>query len=398
MKTIDNSEIKNRKIIFRADLNVPVFNGKITDYSRINAIIPSINKLSKAKNKIFIVSHFGRPNGVNNNKLSLSFLCEELREKLQTSKIHFLKKFDEKEIKNKQLEMNDGEVCLFENIRFYKQEENNELNFSKKLSSFFEIYVNDAFSASHRNHSSIVGIPKFIPSFAGLNFIEEIKNLNNFLSEAKKPNLAIIGGSKISTKIKVLHNLIKLFDCIVIGGAMANTFLHANNFKIGNSLYENKFIKTAKEILLRAENKNCKIILPIDCICSKSLLDQSKIFKCDINNIPNDEMILDIGEKTIRLIFKEINKCRSVLWNGPLGAFEYKPFEKSSIDIANLIKKNFKESNLDSLAGGGDTLSVIKMAKANDGFNYLSRAGGAFLEWLEGNGSPGYMALKNNKF
>ncbi len=397
MKTIENSQINNKKILIRLDLNVPVIDKKITDYTRIDSIIPTVKLLTEKKNKIFIISHYGRPKGKVNDKLSLYFLCEELRKKLKVSKIHFLKTFNKQDIKKKQSEMDEGDVCLFENIRFYKEEEINEINFSKNLSSHFEIYVNDAFSSSHRNHSSIVGIPKFLPSFAGLNFTKEINNLNNFLNKAKKPNLAIIGGSKISTKIKVIYNLINFFDSIVIGGAMANTFLLALKIDIGKSFYEKDFIKVAKDILNKAKSENCKIILPVDAVCSKTLEDNADAFKCDIDSIPDNKMNLDIGEKTTNLILNEIIKCRSVLWNGPLGAFEFKPFDKSSIAIANQIKKSFKELNIDSLAGGGDTLSVINLAKAKDGFNYLSNAGGAFLEWLEGDKSPGYKALKNNK-
>ncbi len=398
MKTLDNNEFSNKKIIFRADLNVPVVNGKITDHSRIDSIIPSIKKLIKGKNKIFLVSHFGRPKGIIDKKLSIAFLCNKLANRLEIPKIHFLETYNNSEIKYKQSEMQNGEVCLLENIRFNKEEENNNLDFSKNLSSNFDIYINDAFSSSHRSHSSIVGIPKFLPSYAGLNFVKEIKNLNNFLNKPKKPNLAIIGGSKISTKIKAINNLINLFDTIVIGGAMANTFLCAENFSIGKSLYEKDFINVAVDILKKAKTTNCKIVLPFDTLCSESLENCSQVLECDINSIPEDKKILDIGEKTISLILDEIIKCNSIIWNGPLGAFETKPFDNSSIKIANYIKKIFKENNIDTLAGGGDTLSVINLAKSKEGFSYLSNAGGAFLEWLEGNKSPGYIALENNKF
>ena len=396
MKTLENLNTIKKNIIFRADLNVPVFKGKITDFSRIDSIIPSINRLIQNKNKVFIIAHYGRPKGKVQEKFSINFLCKVLADKFKVPKIHFLKTFDNKAIKKKILEIHYGEICLFENIRFYEEEEKNDLNFSKDLSSNFDFFINDAFSASHRNHSSIVGLPKFLPSFAGLSFINEIDNLNKFFINNKKPNLAIIGGSKISSKIKVIFNLINSFDTIVIGGAMANTFLLSNNINIGNSLYEKDFIKTAKDILIKARNKKCKIILPIDAVCSKNLKNNADISKCNINSIPKDKMILDIGENTTNLVCNEINKCCSVLWNGPLGAFEFIPFEKSSIEIANQIKNSFKELNFFSLAGGGDTLSVINLAKAKDGFSYLSNAGGAFLEWLEGNKSPGYIALEKN--
>ena len=398
MKTLDNSDIISKNVIFRADLNVPVFNNKITDYSRIDTIIPSIKKLSKKKNKIFIVTHFGRPGGIVNEQLSVNFLSEELRKKFKMSKIHFLKTFNNEEIKKKQLEMRDGEVCLFENVRFYKEEESNKNYFSKELADNFEIYINDAFSASHRNHASITGITNFLPSYAGLSFSKEVENLDNFLENSKKPNMAIIGGSKVSTKIKVLENLVEIFDTLVIGGAMANTFLLSNNYNIGSSLVENDFIDLSREIQKKAESKNCKILLPIDVVCSKNIEDRVNVENCSINNIPNDKMILDVGEQTTKLISDEILKSKSLLWNGPLGAFEYSPFDKSTISVANIIQNYSSKSQLDALAGGGDTLAAIKKAKANDAFKYLSTAGGAFLEWLEGNKSPGFIALRENNF
>ena len=398
MKKLENFNINKKKVILRADLNIPVVDGKITDYSRLNSIIPSIEKLSSNKNKIFILAHYGRPNGIRNEKLSIEFLTQEIKKKLNISRVHFLDSFEKIKIKNKQSEMEDGEICLFENIRFNSEEERNDLNFSKKISENFDIFVNDAFSASHRYHSSIVGIPNFLPSFAGLSFTKEVENLDLFLQSSKKPNIAIIGGSKISTKINVISNLINLFDSVVIGGAMANTFLKSNSINIGNSLIEEDFVKVANTIQDEARQNKCKIILPLDAVCSKSLVDKDHIRSCKIENVFNDEMILDIGQNTTELICSKILNARSVLWNGPLGAFETKPFDKSSIQIASLIKKNAKKLNIETLAGGGDTLSAINIANAKDGFSYLSNAGGAFLEWLEGNKSPGFNSLEKNNF
>ena len=294
--------------------------------------------------------------------------------------------------------MKNGEICLFENIRFNPGEETNDLDFSKSLSSNFDIYINDAFSASHRNHASITGITKYLPSYAGLSFSNEIKNLDNFLENSNKPNLAIIGGSKVSTKIKVLKYLVEIFDTLVIGGAMANTFLLSNNYNVGSSLIENDFINLSKEIQKKAKEKKCKILLPIDVVCSKDLQDKTNIKTYNINDVPKDQMILDIGEQSTKLISNEILKSQSVLWNGPLGAFEYSPFDKSTISVANIIKDSSNNSQINSLAGGGDTLAAINKANANNAFNYLSTAGGAFLEWLEGNKSPGFLALKENNF
>ncbi len=396
MKELKYLDCKNKRIIVRVDLNLPVFEDEITDYSRIYSILPTLEKLLKNNNKVFIITHFGRPKGKFNKKFSTEFLCSELRKSLNLSKVHFLDKYEKKIISIKISEMNFGEICLLENIRFNVEEEINDLNFSKLLASNFDIYINDAFSVSHRNHASITGITNYLPSYAGLSFSKEVENLDKCLENANKPNLAIIGGSKVSTKIKILENLIEIFDSIVIAGAMANTFLLSNNYNVGSSLVENDFVHLSKEIQKKAESKNCKILLPIDVVCSKNFKDGQNVETYSINNVPKDQMILDIGEQSIKLISDEIIKSKSVLWNGPLGAFEYSPFDKSTNLVANTIKNFSSKSQLETLAGGGDTLSAINKAQANEAFDYLSTAGGAFLEWLEGNKSPGFIALKEN--
>ena len=302
---------------------------------------------------------------------------------------------DSKQIKKKIDEMEGGEVCLIENIRFYKEEENKDLTFAKNLAALFDVYVNDAFSASHRNHTSINGFTKFIPSVAGNQLTKEINNINSFLENSKKPNMAIVGGSKISTKIKLLNNLIKQFSTIAIGGAMANTFLLANSNNIGKSLAEESLINEAVNIQIKAKKLNCKLILPIDVVCGKNIEDQNPI-NCNINEVQSDFMILDLGLETIKNISNHIINSKMVLWNGPLGAFEFKPYDKATNAIAKIIKLNAKKLNIHTLAGGGDTVSAIKNTKAQDGFSYISNAGGAFLEWLEGNESPGVIALKEN--
>ena len=396
MKELQNYEIKERNVIVRVDLNVPVFRDKIIDYSRINVILPTLEKLKKNKNKVFLVAHYGRPEGEYNKKYSIEFLLNELRLVLNLDNVHFLESYKEDHIKIKIKEMNFGDVCLLENIRFNSGEEKNDLNFSKTLASCFDIYINDAFSASHRNHSSITGITEHLPSYAGLSFSKEINKLDKFLENSIKPNLAIIGGSKISTKIKVLENLVEIFDSMIIGGAMANTFLLSNNYNVGSSLVEKECIDISRKIQKKAKIKKCKILLPIDVVCSTSLEDQNNVKTYDIKAVPKDQMILDIGTQTTKLISDEILKSKSVLWNGPLGAFEYIPFDKSTIAIADTIKEFSSNLQIDVLAGGGDTLAAIKKANAGEAFEYLSTAGGAFLEWLEGNKSPGFKALSKN--
>ena len=395
MKTLDNYNIKEKKILVRVDLNVPVLEGIIQEKSRIEIIKPTIKKLQKQKNKIFLLSHFGRPKG-KNNKYSLRFICEVLEKELNLTKIYFLDTLNNDEIKKTLNKMNSGDVCLLENIRFYPDEENNNIGFSKKLSKNFDVFINDAFSVSHRSHASIVGIPKFLPSLAGYSLLDEIKNIDDFVKNPKKPYLTIIGGSKISTKINLLYNLIKTSDAIVIGGAMANTFLHAKGINIGNSLCEKDLSTTALSIIDKSKDYNCEIILPIDVVCANNLNDKINIKNCNVNNIEPNQMALDIGINTTELIVKYILKSKMILWNGPMGAFEYKPFAKSSVQIANTIKNNSKLQNISCLAGGGDTISVIKVANAEKGFTYISKAGGAFLEWLEGKSSPGIVALKEN--
>tara|TARA_Y100000590_G_scaffold450191_1_gene589463 strand:- start:519 stop:1718 length:1200 start_codon:yes stop_codon:yes gene_type:complete len=396
MKNINNFSIHKKKVLFRADLNVPIVNSEISDFSRIETIKISINKLIKQQNKIFIVAHLGRPKGKVNKKYSLKFLCPILEKEFGLKKIYFLENLNSENILKKIEEMNFGEICLIENIRFSPGEEKNDESFAKNLSSFFDIYVNDAFSSSHREHSSIVGLTKFLPSVAGDSLITEMKNINSFLEDSKKPNLAIIGGSKISTKIHLLNNLTELFDTIIVGGAMANTFLYANKINVGISLVEKDYSENAKSIQIKAKNSNCKLILPIDVVCSNNHQDIKNIRYCEIANVLPDQMILDVGEKTINVIKNEILKSQMLLWNGPLGAFEYKPFDQSTFEVAHIIKKYSNDLQIKALAGGGETISAIKSAKAENGFTYISNAGGAFLEWLEGKESPGIKALKEN--
>jgi len=397
MKNLENYKIESKRVLFRADFNVPLVDGKITDTSRIIAIQSSIKKLISNKNKIFLVAHFGRPKGEIINKYSLNFILPSLKEIFNVDKIYFLKNLDEESIKTITEDMQGGDLCLLENIRFLKEEEKIDLHFAKRISNLFDVYVNDAFSASHRNHTSITGFAKFLPAVAGNHLIKEIDNINFFLENSKKPNMAIVGGSKISTKIQLLNNLIKQFSTIAIGGAMANTFLLANKKNVGNSLIEENLNEEAIKIQLKAKKLNCKLILPVDVVCGKNIQDTNPVYR-KIDEISSDDMILDIGKITTKLINEEIINSKMVLWNGPVGAFEYKPFDKATNIIAKIIKFNAKKLNIDTLAGGGDTISAIKNVKAEDGFDYISNAGGAFLEWLEGNESPGVIALKENNF
>jgi len=359
MKTINNYTIKKKNVLLRADLNVPIVNGLVTDKSRLTSIKSSIHKLIKEKNKIFLLSHFGRPMGKYNKKSSLEFMCSVITKEFEINKIHFIKEINSQNIEEKINKMSFGDVCLLENIRFYAGEEKNDINFAKELAKNFDVYVNDAFSASHRQHASIVGITHYLPSVAGDSLLDEINSLEMFFKNPKKPNTAILGGSKISTKIELIYNLIRFFDNIVIGGAMANTFLLAKGFSVGKSLVEKELIETANKIIKKAINYKCNIILPNDVVCSNGLNDTVNIRHSDIDDILSNQMILDIGSKTINRITKTLLSSNMILWNGPLGAFEYKPFNYATIEIANIIKKNAKLRNIITLAGGGDTISMV---------------------------------------
>ncbi len=391
MRNIQNLlDLNKKKILLRLDLNVPIKNGKILDSTRINKILPTINFLLKSNAKIIILSHVGRPNGKIVNELSLKPVCENLKEKIN-SEIRLVTK-NLKEINSNNLFINsDEKILMLENIRFYKEEEENNYEFAKHIASLGEIYVNEAFSCSHRAHSSIYEIPKFLPSYSGLQLETEINALKKITSEIKRPITCIIGGSKISTKINIIKNLIHKFDSIVIVGGMANNILEYKGIEIGNSIREKNCNKIIEEIFNISQKANCKIIYPEDVVVGNDLNGSSKIK--ELNNILKDEMILDIGPKTIKKIKDIILNSNTILWNGPAGYFENINFANGSFEIAKEIAKETKNGNLYSVLGGGDTVSVINKIKLFNNFNFVSTAGGAFLEYLEGKDLPGISAL-----
>ena len=392
MKNLKNHNIKNKKILFRADLNVPVVDGIITDTSRIKAIKSSIEILTSNKNKIFLLAHFGRPNGEVVEKYSLNFILSSLKDILNLDKIYFLEKFDQESVEKKINEMQLGNLCLVENIRFLKEEEKIDLNFANKMSSFFDVYVNDAFSASHRNHTSITGFPKFLPAVAGNHMIKEIDSINSFLDNAKKPNMAIVGGSKISTKIGIIKNLIPKFDNIIIVGGMANNILSYKGNSIGKSIKEENCKNIIDEIFETSKNQSCTITYPEDVLVGKNMDDKSQIK--ELKDIADDDLILDIGPKTINKIRNIIENSETVLWNGPAGYFENPNFAQGSYEIAKSIIKKNKDKLIYSVVGGGDTIALINQINLIKDFNFVSTAGGAFLEYLEGKELPGIKALK----
>ena len=386
----DETNLNQKKVLLRLDLNVPLDNGKITDTTRIDKILPTINFLLKSEAKIIILSHVGRPNGKVVNEFSLKPICEDLKNKLNEN-IRLVSK-NIKEIKSTDLfNEQDEKIVILENLRFYEEEEKNDNSFAKHLASLADIYVNDAFSCSHRAHASIFEITKFIPSYAGLQLNLEIDALTKITSEIQRPITCIIGGSKISSKINIIKNLIAKFDNIIIVGGMANNILKYKEYEIGKSIQEDNCDKIIEEIFSLSEKENCKIIYPEDVAVGKNL-DGSAEIK-ELNNISKDELILDIGPKTIKAIDLLIDESSTILWNGPAGYFENPNFAKGSVEIAKKIIEKNKNNTIYSVAGGGDTVSLLNSIGATSNFNFVSTAGGAFLEYLEGKELPGIKAL-----
>ncbi|MBD1169075.1 phosphoglycerate kinase [Pelagibacterales bacterium SAG-MED08] len=391
MRSIRNeTSLRDKKILLRLDLNVPLDKEKISDTTRIDKILPTLKFLNEQKAKIIILSHVGRPRGKVLKELSLKPICENLQEQLGLSVKLISQNINE--IKNKNFFDNFNEkILMLENIRFYAEEEKNDNKFARHLASLGDLYVNDAFSCSHRTHASIVEISKFLPSFSGLQLDLEINALTKITSEITKPITCIIGGSKISTKIEILKNLIPKFDNIIIVGGMANNFIEYFGHNIGKSIKEKNCALIIEEIISLSKKEKCEITYPEDVLVSKDLNGSCE--KKELNQILSDEMILDIGPKTIDKIINIINSSKTILWNGPAGYFENPNFANGSIEIAKTIIKNNKLNKIFSVVGGGDTVSLLNSIKAVDGFNFVSTAGGAFLEYLEGKKLPGITAL-----
>ena len=389
MKKIEDfKDLYQKKVLVRLDLNVPLKNKEITDTTRIDKILPTLNFLIQQKSKIIIISHIGRPKGKTNSALSMAPVCEYLSKKL-SKKVDLLNQ-NLFEIKPEEIfDKGDDKIVFFENIRFYEQEEKNDEEFAKMLSKFGEIFVNDAFSCSHRAHASVDKIAKYLPSYCGLQMSTEIDALKKVTSDIDRPITCIIGGSKISTKISVIKNLIPKFENIVIVGGMANNFLEYNGHNIGKSLKEDNCNPIVEEILFLAKENKCNVLIPTDVSVGKNLEDSKTIKR--LSEIEEDDLILDIGPKTIQLICSLLENSKTVLWNGPLGYFENSNFAIGSIEIAKKIVD--LKDKIYSVAGGGDTIAVLNQAGAFKQLNFVSTAGGAFLEYLEGKEIPGIRAL-----
>ena len=385
-----NLKLKDKKVLLRVDLNVPIKDGTITETSRIEKIIPTIKLLIEKEAKIIILSHIGRPKGKVIREMSLEPISKKLAS-LLNKEILFNNKLINENTISEVNKIPNGSIMMLENIRFNEGEELNDKEFAKKISNLGDLYVNDAFSVSHRSHASVEGITKYIPSYYGLQITEEINALKKITSEIKKPVTLIIGGSKISTKIKIINNLIKKFNNIIIVGGMANTMLKHTGSIIGKSICENNCESLIKEILENSNKYNCKITCPLDVVVSKNLEGSGK--NKDIKEINNDDIILDIGPKTITSIKKIINDTNTLLWNGPAGYFENSNFQNGTKQILEIIEQKTKNDNIFSVAGGGETVAAINKYNKLNSFTFISTAGGAFLEYLEGKDLPGIKAL-----
>ena len=390
-KIKDHENLNKKKILLRLDLNVPLKDRKITDETRIDKILPIIEFLLKKNSKIIVVSHIGRPKGKVVKNLSLKPVCEYLEKKINKD----IKIIDDDIFKLKKEDLfknSKDQIVFLENIRFYKEEEENDINFSKHLAKLADLFINDAFSCSHRAHSSVSKITEFLPSFAGLQLETEINALKKVTTEIKKPITCIIGGSKISTKIGIIKNLIPKFDNIIIVGGMANNILKYKGNKIGKSIKEENCEMIIDEIFETSKNHSCIVNYPEDVLVGKNMNDKSQ--NKEINDIADDDLILDIGPKTLDKIKSIIEKSKTILWNGPAGYFENPNFANGSYEIAKAITMKKKDNSIYSVVGGGDTIALLNQINVIKDFDFVSTAGGAFLEYLEGKELPGIKALK----
>jgi phosphoglycerate kinase len=393
-KTLDDFDVKGKRVMVRADLNVPMRDGEITDFTRIDRLVPTLAELRQRGARVVVLSHFGRPKGQANPDMSLQPVAGPLAEKLGAP-VSVASDCIGAPASAAVDALADGGVVLLENLRFYAGEEKNDADFAKALAVNADIYVNDAFSCAHRAHASTEALARLLPAAAGRGMEAELKALASALETPERPVAAVVGGAKVSTKLELLGNLIKKVDVLVIGGGMANTFLHARGIDVGNSLCEADLADTAREIDAAAQAAGCEIILPDDVVVAKEFKANADNQTVSANDVPADAMILDVGPDAAQALADRLESCKTLVWNGPLGAFEIPPFNAGTDAVALAAAKLTVAGKLVSVAGGGDTVAALAQAGAGDEFTYLSAAGGAFLEWLEGKDLPGVAALKD---
>jgi phosphoglycerate kinase len=392
-RTLDHANLADQRVLVRVDLNVPMQDGRVTDLTRIEAIIPTIREIADKGGKVILLAHFGRPKAGPDPSLSL----EPVRAPLATAldrPVDFAEDCIGPVAEAAVAEMAPGDVLLLENTRFHKGEEKNDPAFVESLAKLGDAYVNDAFSAAHRAHASTEGLARRLPAYAGRSMQQEIEALEKSLSSPKRPVVAVVGGAKVSSKIDLLKNLVTKVDALVIGGGMANTFLVAQGRKVGKSLAEPDLAETAREIQRAADEAGCRIVLPIDVVAAEAFAANAPHKTVGLDGVPAESMILDVGPASVAAVEAEFDHAATLVWNGPLGAFELAPFDRATVAAARHAAKLTRKGQLLSVAGGGDTVAALNHAGAADGFSYVSTAGGAFLEWMEGKVLPGVEALR----
>ena len=392
LKTTDGLDLAGKRVLVRADLNVPAKNGVVTDATRLERVVPGLKALAARGARVIVLSHFGRPKEGPDRENSLAAVAESLG-KIAGVPVALASDCVGEAAQKAVAALPNGAILVLENTRFHKGEEKNDPEFSKALAALGDVFVNDAFSAAHRAHASTEGVTHLLPSYAGPLMMEEISALRTALEQPKRPVAAVVGGAKVSTKIPVLTNLSAKVDKLIIGGGMANTFLLAGGVEIGKSLAEPDLVETAREIMHAAKARSCEIVLPQDVVVAARFEAGAPSRTVPTIDVPKDEMVLDVGPKTVAHYVDVLSRCETLLWNGPLGAFEISPFGEGTFALARAAAERTKAGTLTSVAGGGDTVAALNAAGVTDDFTYVSSAGGAFLEWLEGRELPGVAAL-----
>jgi len=392
-KTLDALDPKGKRVLLRVDLNVPMENGRVTDATRIDRVLPSIEEVSGKGGRVILLAHFGRPKGQRVDSESLRGVVGALEERLGR-RVVFVDDCIGPAAAAAVATMQDGDVVLLENTRFHAGEEKNDPGFSQELAKNGDVFVNDAFSAAHRAHASTEGLAHVLPAYAGRTMQAELEALASALTNPARPVMAVVGGAKISTKLELLGNLVDKAQYLVIGGGMANTFLYAQGKAVGKSLCERDLVETARAILQKASDSGCEIVLPIDAVVAQKFEAHAPSHVVTVDHVDAQDMILDIGPKTVAHVEALLSRCKTLVWNGPFGAFELPPFDAGTNAIARTAARLTMEGELLSVAGGGDTVAALNQAHAAQAFSYVSTAGGAFLEWLEGKTLPGVAALQ----
>lgn len=392
-RTLDDVDVKGKRVLTRVDLNVPMSKGTVSDLTRITRVVPTIRELACKGAKVVLLAHFGRPKGAFEAKSTLEPLAVALERELGHT-VDFVEDCVGEQAEKAVAAMEDGDIILLENARFHKGETDNDPAFVADLAKLGDLYVNDAFSAAHRAHATTEGLAHKLPAYAGRTMEAEIGHLSAALSTPERPVAAIVGGAKISTKLDLLENLVKRVDVLIIGGGMANTFLFAQGKSVGTSLCEKDMAETTRKIMASAKEAGCEIVLPVDAVVAEKFEAGAPDEVVAIDAVPDDKMILDIGPRSIARIEALLQNVKTLVWNGPFGAFEIPPFDRGTVRVAQAASALTKARKLKTVAGGGDTVSALNAAGVADDLTYLSTAGGAFLEWLEGKALPGVEALR----